>query len=488
MIAVDMLRYHSNKRVDICLFGSMGTKRSDQSTTLVDNTDYHQYDKSKPSDWHMLTEGQQYYFCFVIYNTNGDGGGKIGYRVNNTGEIVDFPSNNVIFDNVDGSMVDEVNEGWMPESFEELQGLDAYYGAMNEKPVVASVTAPLEQEGRSVNNLIDGKKGDDNNIYVTRWNTENGEPVIAPYPQVFEFELKGMPAFDILQLRRCKQARRVITENLTIKCDAEVVYSGLYDSHGDGMPDDWRVPYPYMMNCSRVQLIFSNNSAVWDGLDLVPGVCLQEVEFNTWFAPNKVVPISHPSLVFKNNWTKSRGGSHYNGYSMYGSPGATLEFKLKAGVTEFVILGDQWVGSGSDVASVWINGKHSGNIVPNVASSSWEKLYKKPLFIMRHMNMSEDITVKVQVESGEIGLSGLMFIGDEMADAVVPLTVESNAKIAAVEQQDISVSDTVSRNNDSQFGAQLGIAIGCVCVIALTIVGAVSLRRRFTHNDIQETV
>ena len=209
---------------------------------------------------------------------------------------------------------------------------------------------------------------------------------------------------------------------------------------------------------------------------------------NTWFAPNKVVPISHPSLVFKNNWTKSRGGSHYNGYSMYGSPGATLEFKLKAGVTEFVILGDQWVGSGSDVASVWINGKHSGNIVPNVASSSWEKLYKKPLFIMRHMNMSEDITVKVQVESGEIGLSGLMFIGDEMADAVVPLTVESNAKIAAVEQQDISVSDTVSRDNDSQFGAQLGIAIGCVCVIALTIVGAVSLRRRFTHNDIQETV
>lgn len=400
--------------------------------TLTDNTNWHGYDKQYPSDWHMLTEGKQYYFCFVIYNTDGVGGGKIGYIVNSTGDIVDFPSDKVVFENVDATIADGVDDGWMPESFEELQGLDSYYGSLNDKPIIKSATAPVEQEGRPVTNLIDDIKGDNNNIYVTRWNTANGEPVIAEYPQEYEFELQTMSSFDIIWLRRCQESRRVITSNLTVKCDNEVVYSGPYDSHCEGAGDDWKVPTSGMLICSTIQMSFSDNSAQWDGLDLVPGVCLQEVHLDTWFGPDRVLPISHPYFVFTNNWTKVRGGAYYNGFGMYGSKGATLEFKLKASVSEFVIIGDKRVGElGSNIASVWINGKHSGNIMPNVKSSSYPRLYKKPLFVMRHMEMTEDFTVTVQVESGEIGIAGLLLNKEQLQDALVPLSVESKAKIAS---------------------------------------------------------
>lgn len=203
--------------------------------TLIDNTNYHGYDKQYPSDWHMLKEGERYYFCFVIYNTDGVGGGKIGYIVNSTGEIVDFPGDKVFFDNVDGVLAQKYNEGWMPESFEEIKGVDNYYSQLTYKAVVKSVTAPIEQENRPWTNLIDGVKGNDNNIYVTRWNTQKGDPVIAEYPQEFQFDLQTMSTFDIIWLRRCKEARRVITSNLTVKCDNKLVYSGAYDSHGEGM-------------------------------------------------------------------------------------------------------------------------------------------------------------------------------------------------------------------------------------------------------------
>ena len=122
--------------------------------------------------------------------------------------------------------------------------------------------------------LIDGRKGDDNNIYVTRWNTDRGEKVIAEYPQEFQFEMHTMSTFDIIYLRRCKAARRVTTEKLSVKCDGRVVYTGPYDSHGDGMRDDYVIPVPGMMNCTYVNISFSDNSARWDGLDIEPGVCL----------------------------------------------------------------------------------------------------------------------------------------------------------------------------------------------------------------------
>ena len=192
--------------------------------------------------------------------------------------------------------------------------------------------------------------------------------------------------------------------------------------------------------------------------------------------------------MFKNNWTQSRGGAHYNGFSMYGSKGATLDFKLKAGVTQFAIVGDKWVSElGSNVATVTINARHSGNAMADVTSSNYPKLYKKVLYVMRHMNTAEDVTVKVEVVSGEIGIAGILLREDEMKGALIPLDAESNDE--APGQQDgegSSVSNSSFQEDSVRFGSQVGIAIVSLCVIALTIVGAVLLRRRINARVTQE--
>lgn len=195
------------------------------------------------------------------------------------------------------------------------------------------------------------------------------------------------------------------------------------------------------------------------------------------------MPISHPYFVFKNNWTQKRAGGYYNGFGMYGSEGATLEFKLKAGVTQFVIIGDRWVSElGSNIASVTINGRHSGNIMADMTSSSsaYPKLYKKPLYVMRHMNTAEDVTVKVQVESGEVGIAGILLKEDEMKDALIPLSAESNdnATSGQEEGEGSSVSSPSVQNDSVGFGSQVVIAAVFLCVVALTIIGAVLLRRK----------
>lgn len=227
----------------------------------------------------------------------------------------------------------------------------------------------------------------------------------------------------------------------------------------------------------------------WDNKDLEAGVCLQEVQFDTWFDPNRVVPISHPYFVFKNNWTENRGGAYYNGFGMYGSKGATLEFKLKAGVTQFVIIGDKWISElGTNIASVWINGQHSGNIMADMTSAPYPKLYKKILYVMRHMNTAEDVTVKVKVESGEIGIAGILLRGDEMEGALIPLGAELNGQAASSQQEGegSSVSSPSLQDSSVRFSPQVGIAIVSLCVVALTIVGAVLLRRKLSARATQE--
>ena len=201
------------------------------------------------------------------------------------------------------------------------------------------------------------------------------------------------------------------------------------------------------------------------------------------------MPISHPYFVFKNNWTQSRGGGYYNGFGMYGSEGATLEFKLKAGVTQFVIIGDKWVSPlGSNIATVTINGRHSGNIMADVGSSNYPRMYNKILYVMRHMNTDGDVTVKVEVQSGEVGIAGILLREGEMKDALIPLGAESNSQ-AASEQQEAegsSVSSPSSQNDSVGFGPQAGIAVGLLCVVALMIGGAVLLRRKVGSRDAQE--
>lgn len=378
--------------------------------TLIDTAGWHtSYDVNKGSDWHILEAGREYYYCFVLYNSEGGGSGKIGYRINSTGNIQDFPDNRVVFNGITAKQLAEFQDDWVPQEFEDLKGMDVFTGNLWLKPVVSEVIAPQEQAGRSTNNLVDDNGG---TIYVTKWDPADQA---APFPQNFEVRFWTKTSFDYLTLQGCGD-KPVQTSNLTVRCDDKILYDGPYDSRNG----EWRVDYPYMMNCSSVQFSFSDNSVHWSG-DGKTGVCLSNIGLNTWFSAKKALPISHPYFVWHNDWTTSQMGRYYNGIGKHGSAGAYVEFTLSSTVTEFAILGEQWYGDGSDRASVWINGERFSEFTPNLRTKpNFEKLSLRVLFIMRHIKLDSDYTVKIQVESGKVNLVGLLLIESEFANAIVP--------------------------------------------------------------------
>ena len=184
---------------------------------LNDNGPYHGYQLSSPSDWRMLRANEPYYYCFVVYNTDGAGGGKVGYRINSKGDIVDFPSDRVAFPGVTLNDLLTIDDGWTPEKFEDLKGMSTYTGDLWMKPVVKSVKAPTEQNGASPNNLVDGNQ---NTQYATKWFPKESA---VPFPQEYEVQFATKSSFDLIVLQPCGDTRRMIIDNLTVKCDDQLI-------------------------------------------------------------------------------------------------------------------------------------------------------------------------------------------------------------------------------------------------------------------------
>ena len=415
-------------------------------------TKYNKEYGSSPQD---LTEGQRYYYCLVIYNTDGDGGGQIGYIVGDTAsqDPKDFPDANAIYNGVKSE--DLPNEEWIPTEFEDLKGMDAYYKAMSTDPIILNVDAPREQEGRPSTNLHDGNT---NEIYVTRWNPASDA---APYPQDYSVNFITDSPFDYLKISGCpNRDRDVVTENLTITCGDEVLYDGPYDSRiTDNGTFHFDYPTPH---CSSLKISFSDNSNHWS--DQGAGVCLTEIDTATWFSASKIIPISSPFFKMSdNNWESRRVGSYYNGIGKYGTAGSTFSFKMPNSLTEFVIVGDKWQGTGTDLAAVYVNGELVGKFTPNLQNKiQYDKQYKTGLFALRHLNFTEDYEVEVRVESGSVGIAGIAVVDNSVDPPPYVLPDEGNAGLSP--------------------GAKAGIAIAVILIIAGISVGVAFLVIRYKRR------
>ena len=414
---------------------------------LNDTVGWHEYDKNYPSQWRILETGKEYYFYFVIYNTNSVGGGKIGYIVDSQGSITDFPSDNVVFNGVTAQ--DLANFDWVPPVFEDLQGLDDFRKSKVDQPEIVDINAPTEQEGRPKSNLIDGNT---NEIYVSRWNPATDA---SPYPQQYTLDFMTDVVFDYVKLSSCANMDRdVLTENLTVQCGDKILYLGEYNS-----TDSNSGIFHFYDNtmCKELKLSFSDNSINWS--DQGSGICLKEIEVSTYFSASKVVPVTSSIFSFNSDWKDVEFGAYYNGVGKYASSGSSVEFRLNSAYTEFVIVGDKWTGTGSDVASVWINGVKVGSFSPNILDSiQYTKQYKAPLFVLRHLNYTSTYTVKVQVESGELGLSGVILM-------------------------DVEENDDQESGSGLSGGAIAGITIAVLLVVAGIAVGGVFLGLYLKHRN-----
>ena len=243
-----------------------------------------------------------------------------------------------------------------------------------------------------------------------------------------------------------------------------------------------------MMSCSTMRISVSNNAEMWDKNKGLTGLCFKEFEFITWFGTKQVLPISHPYFVFGNDWRTVQIGRYYNGIGKYGSAGSYVEFKLKQSVKEFAILGDKWHGTGSNVASVWINGERVSGFTPDLLSAqTYPKLYQRVLFVMKKINADSDYTVKIQVESGEIGLAGLLLQEAQFDGAMVQLGPTAMADVQQSSPNDVKLAAPSEAASTASFslGAVTVMVLAVSCCVVAVIVGASYLFKRYSARPTQ---
>lgn len=136
---------------------------------------------------------------------------------------------------------------------------------------------------------------------------------------------------------------------------------------------------------------------------------------NTEFNASSVIPVTHSSFVFSKGWKSVSFGSYYNGVGKYGTKGCSLTAAYGKGVTEIVIVGDKWA-SKDNLASVYLNGIKIGTFSPDTKETG--KIYKEPLFVISGIDNETAVDIKVVVESGEVGISGVLVKSDEKANAL----------------------------------------------------------------------
>ena len=373
---------------------------------LNDNGGWHSnYMESRGSEWRVLRAGRPYHFSFVIYNTDGNGGGKLGYKINNTGNINDIPNSRVILP--DATLEDFQHAGqWYPEWID-IDGIDDYGKSKNIKPKIVSVIAPKEQMNRPTSNLIDGNTND---IYTTKFSAPP-----EPFPHNFTLGFDVLSPIDTVTLSRCDRMaenRDVKTTNLSIFCDDVLIYSTPFDSKTQST-----FTFPKVSYCNAITYLLPDNQYGWGG------VCFRELSASVSFTASHVIPITHSRFKFNGESRTEPRGGYYNGIGKYISAGGSVEFEFAGPLTEFVLLGDKWEQPELlDQASVYVNGVKIGQFTPDLVSAPayGSKLWKAPVFVAKGLETSQatKTRIRIEVESGEIGLTAVLIPNDEKYDLV----------------------------------------------------------------------
>ena len=375
---------------------------------LDDSAGYHNsYDKNKGSTPVSLEEGKRYNFVLVVYNSGGGGSGKIGYSTTKDSTIVDVPSDCVY---QEGGKKEDIHD-WVP-NWEDIPHLSDYYKSKSKSPDFISITGPQQQtstqyagatgQSGTVYSLINGNTDD---FYISFWTPKADAP--QP-PYTFDIKIAEGSGFKHLKIHKITQKAptyKVNTNNLTITCNDEILYTGPYNSD-----KELELDYESPKYCTDFQVIQQDNKNKWSGARNEGGTAAySEFELSTEFSVNNVIPITHPNISLSGTWKKSKTGSNFN-TALYGSEGSTLEFNFTKPVNEFVLLSDRkYTGSTTpqNTATVYVNGEMDLDFTTDLffRPEGGEKTYKNPVYI----STSENITnVKIVVKEGEIGLSGIL--------------------------------------------------------------------------------
>ena len=427
------------------------------------------YNKTYGSQSCELEEGKSYNFVYVVYKyILSAGSGKVGYSIDDSESISDVPTTNVVFSGVTSYDINETT--WRPQ-WEEIRGLSSFseYDSQKIQPIISNITSPPKQDGFS-NDIEYLFNGDTSDRYVSKWTPKSSA---APFPHVYEVEFAYPFTASTISVHNltcsgCSEYK-MISDYLEVKYDNTTLFSGSYDSTKDQLTYQFNPP----IEVNNFTLRMNENTYLWSpSRNEQGGTAFSEFDISTPFESDYVLPISHPYVKFEGNWNDVKFGGYYNGVGKYGTSGSSITLEFREPQSEIVILGDQFQSSQNNRASVYVNDSKVGEFTPNIviAPSLSSKHYKKPLFACQSSNIS---TLRIAVDSGEIGISGF-------------LLNSNNITLDLLIEPEYSTSSSTAGEEGLSSGAIAGIVIGVIVAVVVIVVACFVGYKVYKNSKFEE--
>ncbi|OHS96152.1 hypothetical protein TRFO_37662 [Tritrichomonas foetus] len=391
------------------------------------------------SDPMYLEKDKIYHVVLVSYGPRKGAIAYIGYKT--TGKFIDVPQSFMIGKEVDPK--EEFEAQYIPR-FERMYTLDKYTNVDFIPQDQSNWDVFKYPSGFVVVNSRNGEGTRDSNKTITDVFTD-GDPTtewrnnwwpVRPsnpkFPMIYDIDLGQQRNFwDVkiggtgntnwfdmkshIEIRLAPSNFTIVTENETIPYNKDnysiehnesVVYQGQYSTSN---------PYIELGKESSgryLRIIFLDNKATWK--DNQPcKTSISSVEVGTAVQNQKAIPMTNKRDIKQNEkWYEVRGGIYYNGKGYTGVKGATLEYKIKKGQRAIGIIGDYYPGMG--IATVKIDNSKVGTVHDSlIPRYDYKRLkfasrsYKSLLFYAK-VDSTKEHTLKLEVDSGEITLAGLL--------------------------------------------------------------------------------
>ncbi|OHS92884.1 hypothetical protein TRFO_12263 [Tritrichomonas foetus] len=451
------------------------------------NSDYNNGNHSNPVS---LTAGKFYYFIFVIFNTAGNGGGSMGYRIRDNESFVIIPKEWIRSKPVDDKVLFE--RQYRPD-FEKIYLLDKYDGPnfiaqdsstwnvykhpLGDVIVRSNDFQGFKDETGKLTITDAWTDGDPTTEFRTKWWA--GDPPIQEFPHVYEIDMGKTHTFSYVNIGRCGNPQLFDLEgdiiisvapsnfttviekgnelttipysknNYSINHTEAIVFEGHYVSTQPIIKLSKEHSGRYM------KIIVLNNTKIWK--DNHRGrTSISAVEVGVPVNAEKIYPLTNTKILKREGFNETRAGVYYNGKGYTGKKGSKLTITLPKGRSEIGLLGDYHSDIGT--AIVKINDKESGTLHDSIEKGSDKRKLKyssrayKSLLYYGKVDPQKENKITVEITDGKITLTG--FITDEKV-----LTYQTDP----------------SRNKDINFKIIKGSNSGTIAAIVIVVLLVVAL-------------
>lgn len=413
------------------------------------------WDGIEHSDSIFLEKGKVYYFALVVYAEPNIMNGQAfpGIR-KNSGNFMLIPKQCIT---KNGVPYEKIWRAQFAPEFFQIPFLDTWDGETMLQASRSNWTVYKHPSGDSLVGTNIGQGHVDNERSATTVLTDSDSSTefrtkwwagigFAEFPHIYEIDMGKTTEFSSIKIGGTSNTGwfdidstieiRVgdintsnhNTSQMSLDNDESVAYLGRYTTKNPFIELDEPKKGKYL------RITFFNNTKKWK--DNNQGrTSISEIMVGERIPSSKVLPATLSSIKYKGIWIPTSDGYYYNGKALTGVKGSTFEYITHKQAGFFAIVGDLWDGMGT--ASIYLDGSKVATISSDLISIGdrrrldlASRSFRQVLYLLKiDKRLSQNHNIKLQVESGEITLNGILTdvsSQDDKLDSIIDLEVQSH--------------------------------------------------------------